>query len=251
MKNSATKPVLPAPTDRPHIHARHPDPGKRTVSALTVRDDTAELLLYDDIGEFWGMGTSAESVIDQLGELDDSIKNLTVRINSPGGDVFDGAAIYNALARQRIPVDVQIDGVAASIASIIAMAGDTITIASNAMMMVHNPWMMSMGDAAVLRSDATLLDQVRSGMTRIYTARTGQPEGVIEAIMDAETWMTAAEAVDQGFADETTEPVGAAARANLADYPYKHVPDGWDEPPAPVVDYRSKVAALAGRIRKR
>ena len=219
-------------------------------SGLQIRDGIAELLIYDDIGEFFGMGVSAEKIVKQLADMGDDAESVTVRINSPGGDVFDGGAIYNALARTRIPVNVQIDGLAASIASVIAMAGDTITMADNAMMMIHNPWMVSMGDADILRADAGVLDQVRDGLVRIYTARTGQPEQLIQDLMAAETWMTATEALEHGFTEEVTDPVGVSNRADLAAFPYHHVPKAWTEPvepPAPAPDMRDRVAALAER----
>jgi ATP-dependent protease ClpP protease subunit len=247
MKNNAAKPVLPAPETHSSFKGA-PQARKNTPpAAITTTGTEAELLIYDDIGEFFGMGISAAGVIDEINSIDSGIKSLTVRLNSPGGDVFDGAAIYNALARLRIPVNVHVDGVAASITSIIAMSGDTITMAANSLMMIHRPWRMSAGDADELRKDANVLDQVQEGMTRIYTARTGQPEAKINDLMAEETWMTADEALALGFSDATTDPVGVAARADLSKYPFKHVPKAWAEPPKQRPDYAARIAALAER----
>ena len=250
MKMNAAKPILPTSSPHSTIAPRPQARRQAPQAAITTAGETAELLIYDDIGEFWGMGIGAESVVKDLSALGDDVKSLTVRINSPGGDVFDGAAIYNALARLRIPVNIEIDGLAASISSIIAMAGDTITMAANAMMMVHNPWMFSMGDAEVLRSDAHVLDQVQAGLVRIYAARTGQQDSIITDLMDAETWMTADEAMAHGFCDETTDPVSIAAHADLARYKFKHVPEAWTDPadpPPPRASYKDRIAALAQR----
>ena len=119
------------------------------------------------------------------------------------------------------------------------------------MMMIHNPWMVSQGDADAHRSDADLLDEVKGGMVRIYSARTGQPESAISTIMDAETWLGADEAIAQGFADDRSEPLNEmAARFDLAEYEYKKVPDAWAHPPPPPrqrVDYKDRIAALVAR----
>lgn len=176
-------------------------------------DKTAELYLYDDIGGGFFGGITAKQVIDDLAELG-SRDQIVVRINSPGGEVFEGWAIYAALKRNPANIRVEIDGIAASIASCIAMAGDEINIADNAMVMIHNPVAMAMGTSQDLRSRADMLDQVRGNMLKTYSERTGNDQARLQAWCDAETWMDATEAVENGFADAKTEALAMAAAAD-------------------------------------
>jgi ATP-dependent Clp protease protease subunit len=159
-----------------------------------------ELILYGDIGFSWySEGITASAVIDWLNSRKG--KSVTVRINSPGGDVFEGIAIYNALVRHDGEVSVFIDALAASAASVIAMAGSKITMAENAMMMIHRAWTYTAGNAADLEREAALLRQIDSSLTATYTTRTGNSAEDIDAMLDAETWLTAAEAQGKGFCD--------------------------------------------------
>lgn len=171
--------------------------------------DEAEIWLYDEVGNSWD-GTTAKMFADDLKELGD-IKTLNVYINSPGGSVFDGTAIYNTLRRHRARKIVHIDGIAASIASVVAMAGDEINIAENGLIMIHDPWGFAMGTADEFRKMADSLDKVRSAILDTYISRTGGEEKQISDWMTAETWFTAQEAVDAGFADSIVEPVEMAA----------------------------------------
>lgn len=154
---------------------------------------------------------------ENIRELLESVtaQSLTVHINSPGGSVFEGLSIHNALREHPAKVRVVIDGLAASIATIIAMAGDTIAMPRNAMLMVHNPWSLSVGDADALRKDAGLLDKVAGQMLEIYRERTGKDAAELSAMMDEERWFTAAEAVEAGFADEILENDATAALARV------------------------------------
>lgn len=158
--------------------------------------DEAELLLYDEIG---GWGTSANQFMNDLRNC--TAKTINLRLNSPGGSVFDGLAIYNALANHPAKVVTHIDGWAASIASVIAMAGDQILIAENAMMMIHKPWSFVIGSADDMRKEADVLDGIQASITAIYAARTGGKTSTITDQVNAETWFTGQEAVDAGFAD--------------------------------------------------
>ncbi len=177
---------------------------------------TGELFLYDDIGESgWGTGIGAKQVADDLKGLG-KIDTLMVRINSPGGSVFDGVAIYNVLARHPARIEVDIDGMALSIASVIAMAGDEIRIAKNAMMMIHDPWTIAMGSADDFRKQADLMDQVKGTLVSTYADRTRQPVEKIAALMSDETWFTAADAVEFGLADIVTEEQKMAAKFDPA-----------------------------------
>lgn len=165
-----------------------------------------EILIYADIGpDYWGDGSSvsAKAIKAQLDTMNDA-GEITVRINSPGGDVFDGFAIYNLLAQHPAKVNVKIDGWAASAASVIAMAGDTVEIAANALMMIHNPYTLAIGDAQAMRKSADLLDQIKASIITTYQNKTGMDEAQIAALMDAETWFDAQGAVEAGLATAIT-----------------------------------------------
>jgi len=207
--------------------------------------NSAELLLYDVVGfDFWsGGGITAKKVVDDLAALA-GVEQLDVRINSPGGDVFDGTAIYNALARFSGKVVVHVDGIAASIASVIAMAGEEIRVAENAMMMVHRPWSHAIGDAPDMRQMADVLDKAWTALLATYSRRTGRRASSIEQLVvdgGGEFWMTAQEAVDEGFADTVTKgekgaqafglsrfarvPARLAATAAKDDTPPRRIPE--------------------------
>ena len=134
------------------------------------------------------------------------VKNVTVHINSPGGDVIAGAEIYSALREHSLngegSVTVIVTGIAASAASIIAMAGDRILMHPVAYMMIHNPWTVAMGDAKELRKAAKVLDVIAEGLVSTYQARTGKDKEELEKMLANETWMSAATCVEEGFADE-------------------------------------------------
>ncbi|WP_254905490.1 head maturation protease, ClpP-related, partial [Pseudomonas aeruginosa] len=167
----------------------------------------AEVLLYDEIG-VWGI-TALQFARDlkAMGDLN----KINLHIHSPGGDVFEGTAIYNLLRNHPASVDVYIDGLAASMASVIAMAGDTIYMPENAMMMVHKPWGIQGGDADDMRRYAELLDKVEDTLVMAYANKTGKSSDDIKALLKEETWMNGREAVAAGFADQLTEPLQAAA----------------------------------------
>ncbi len=157
----------------------------------------AEILLYDEIS-FWGI--SAEAFKRELDSITAPVINL--RINSPGGYVFDALAIYNAVRDHPSRVVSHIDGVAASMASVIALAADEVKMAENAFFMIHNPWSLVIGDSSDLRKEADLLDKVSGSLVMAYEQKTGKSLAEITAWMEAETWFTAAEASEAGFVDE-------------------------------------------------
>ncbi|EJX0512089.1 head maturation protease, ClpP-related [Salmonella enterica] len=173
-------------------------------------DATAEMQLYGYIGE-WDDISSAE-VVKQLKEI--TAKTIVVRINSYGGSVFTAQAILSSLNRHPAHVTVYIDGIAASAATIIAMAGDKIIIPANAMMMIHNPWTFAAGDSEELRSIAEMMDKVRNSILAAYREKTGLSDEKLIELMDAETWLSADEAVELGFADEMEKPMRLAASLN-------------------------------------
>jgi ATP-dependent Clp protease protease subunit len=168
----------------------------------------ADIYFYDVIG--WD-GNTANEVVRRLAALDVDVMN--VRINSPGGLVFEGFAIYNALIAHKATIKVFIDGLAASIASIIAMAGDEITMAENAMMMVHQPSVIVGGTSKKLRQQADVLDQLEENIVNIYVDRTGmKKDDVVAMIADGkETWMNAKDAVEKKFATATGAKLKMAA----------------------------------------
>lgn len=174
---------------------------------MEAKADGAEIFIYDDIGPEWAGMIGAKTVRDALKGIAKDAP-LSVRINSNGGDVFEGVAIYNQLARHEGKVTVDIDGSALSAASIIAMAGDEIRIAENAMMMIHDPWGFAMGGAGDMRSTADLLDKITASLATTYAARTGKPAEDVAALMGAETWFDAKEAVEAKFADTVTPAKG-------------------------------------------
>lgn len=172
----------------------------------------AEVVIYDAIG---GFGLSAKAFTDELKRFA-TVPILQVRINSPGGDVFEGLAIHNALARHPARKVVSIDGLAASIASVVAMAGDEIVMPANAMLMLHEPSAAVVGRAQELRQMADGLDRIRAAMAAIYAGRTGRDPDHVGRLMDAETWLSASEALALGFADRIDPPVRMAARFDLS-----------------------------------
>lgn len=168
-----------------------------------------ELYFYDQFGGSWfSEGITSKGVKDALDAMK-GVARLNVFVNSPGGDVFEGKAIHSLLRRFAeggAKIHVHVDGLAASAASFVAMAGDVITTAPYATWMIHNAWTVAAGGADDFRKLGDLLDDQNSDIAGIYAARTGQPLDKLHALMDAETWMTAQEALDLGFTDEVSEP---------------------------------------------
>ena len=175
-------------------------------------------------------GVTAASFAKELVALGD-ISTITLHLNTPGGSVGDGTAIYNALKNHKATVTVEIDGYALSMGSIIALAGDTIKMSSNALFMIHNPSGIVFGDAEDMRKSANVTDKHKEAMLNTYQARTGIDRNKLSKMMNDETWFTADEALDNGFIDEVTDPVELAASANtqqfMSDLNLKHQPDGF------------------------
>ena len=182
----------------------------------SFRNDTStgsgQLYLYGIIESesWWGDEITPKQFQSDLAALGD-ISQLDVFINSDGGDVFAGQAIHSMLKRHPANVTVYIDGLAASIASVIAMAGNKVVMPRNAMMMVHNPWTWGMGNSQDFRSLADELDKIRESLIAAYQDKSGMTEDDITALLDAETWLTAEEAVSYGLADEIEQSKQVAA----------------------------------------
>ncbi|MEG7877487.1 Clp protease ClpP [Bacillus cereus group sp. Sample62] len=192
-------------------------------------DDTADLYLYVEIAS-WGGGYYAHSAKSFKQELDNmgDINTLNVYINSPGGDVFEGVAIYNMLKRHKAHVNVHVDGLAASIASVIAMAADTIHMPSNAMMMIHNAWLYTAGNSNDLREAADMLDKVNTSIRQSYMQKAGDgiSEEDLTKLMDDETWLTAQECLDYGLCDVVESATEIAASVNKDMFNrYKNTPE--------------------------
>lgn len=177
-------------------------------------DKAAEILIYEDIGEgFWTSGITAQGFLKDLKALGE-IDSLDIRINSNGGSVFDGVAIYNALKRHPATKNVYVDGIAASIASVIAMAGDSITMGEGSFMMIHKASGLAVGNANEMRDLADILEGIDAQLIDIYSNRTGMDSELINKMMDEETWMNASEAIEKKFADSVGEKLKIAARAD-------------------------------------
>ena len=168
-----------------------------------IKNQTAnscEILLYSLITN----GSTAMNIIEQLKGIK-NVKQITLRINSDGGDVFEALSIYNYLKSLDAEVTVYVDGLAASAATIVACSGKVI-MPSNAQMMIHNPFGMVQGDSEEMRAMAEVLDKVKDSIISVYAAKTGQDKKVIAKLMDKETWLSSEEAFELGFCNEVTDP---------------------------------------------
>ncbi len=187
---------------------QHP---KADAGQATVPVHTDEFAIYGDIGvSYWSDYVTASDVRDWL-RTRDSNARLTVRINSPGGDAFEGVAIYNLLRDAPQHVTVKIDGVALSAASIIAMAGNEVRMAENALLMIHDPWTIAMGNAAEMRGTADKLDKVAEALATTYARKTGESSSTMRDLMAAETWFSAAEALASKLVDAVDGAPAASA----------------------------------------
>ncbi len=191
-----------------------------SIKAASTDDNT--ITIYDPIGYDWwtGEGVTAKRISGALRSIGDN--DVVVKINSPGGDVFEGLAIYNLFREHKGKVTVQILGLAASAASFIAMAADEIQIARAGFLMIHNSWTMAAGDRNDIREVADFLEQIDGTLADIYAVRTGDPIEAMRKLMDVETWMGGAAAIEAGFADSllssdaAIEDVGASAPHQVA-----------------------------------
>jgi ATP-dependent Clp protease protease subunit len=203
---------------------------KKFWEVKAAANDVGELYIYGDITSYKWDDTdiTAKDFAEDLKALGD-LKTLNIYLNSLGGSVFQGQAIFSILKRHSAYKNVYIDGIAASIASVIAMAGDTIRMPKNAMIMIHNPWTFVMGNSADLRKEADALDKIRESMIVAYMdkiqGKTTEEELI--DLLDAETWLTAQECFDRGFCDELLEEKQIAASCLDSEMlaKYKNVPD--------------------------
>lgn len=200
----------------------------RDFRVVQAKDDApAEIWLYDAIGGWDGI--LARDFIRELAGID--ADKITLRINSPGGDVFEARAIVAALRDHKAEITARVDGLAASAASYIALAADHVQIVQGAFFMVHNAWSLVIGDKRDMTEMASLLGKVDNSILDDYEEATGQKRDQLQAWMDAETWMTADEAKANGFADEVIDGKAAKAAWNLA--AYANAPAALKEPAQP------------------
>ena len=192
-------------------------------SNFKAKGKTGEIWLYDPIGNsYFGDSMSAKMFQKEVAALG-KVDTINLHINSPGGDVFAGFAIYNQLKAHTADIIVDIDGVAASIASIIAMSGNTIRMAKNAMMMIHNPQGVAIGDEDEMDRVKALLRTVKGNLAQTYVDRTANKQDQVQAWMSDETWFTAEAAVQHGFADQMTESNQVTASFDFSSF--RNVPD--------------------------
>lgn len=213
-------------------------------------EEVAEIRIYDSIG-YWGV--TAADFAAELATV--TAPRILLRVNSAGGDVFDGLAIFNLLRDHPATVETRVDGLAGSIASIIALAGNTVAIAETAFMMIHNPWAFAIGNAADMRAMADTLDKISEPLVKVYTNKTGKPAEEIRGLLDAETWYTGAEAVEAGLADvllelsDATEADSDQAAAAINPAIYVNPPAelaGDTQPAADALELQKRRLALMG-----
>lgn len=193
----------------------------RIVAAKKGDKRVASIDIYESIDPYYGASAKRfRRDLAGLGDLDE----IELHLNSPGGAVFEGFAIYNTLLDHESRVIVRVDGMAASIASVIAMAGDEVHMASNAFLMIHNPWSVAVGDSEDMRRQADLLDSISRQLVAAYQRHSDLEADEIQALMDAETWMDAEEALEKGFATVVDPAMEIAASFDLS--AFDRVPDG-------------------------
>ncbi|MDG3012154.1 peptidase S14 [Rhodococcus sp. D2-41] len=209
----------------------------------TEPDTAAEVFIYDEIDSYWGV--SADSFVRDLARID--APAITVRINSPGGNVFDGIAIMNALRGHSATVTTVVDGLAASAASFIAMAGDQVVMSRNAEMMIHDASGALSGNAKAMQEMADNLERVSNNIASIYAERAGGTVEQWRAAMHAETWFSDQEAVDAGLADRVETPSGTADAVVSASFDlsiFNHA--GRTQAPAPAIIAAHTLSAERG-----
>lgn len=214
------------------------------------KDNGIEVSIYDVIDPWFGVSAAAfKAAIAGAGDAP-----LTVRINSPGGDVFDGRAIANLIAQHPGPTHCIVDGLAASSASTVAVAGNKLSMSAGSMLMVHNAWVMAMDNAAGLRATADVLDKVDAQIATSYAAKAKCSVEDALAWMAAETWFTAEEAVAAGLADEALAAEAKMKNFNLA--AFDRAPQALIDriaasiaQPEPPVDFAAMRAAAERRLR--
>ena len=174
---------------------------------------SADVYIFDEIGTF---GLTAQSFIEEIKSYKDT--PMSLHINCVGGDVFEGMAIYNVLKKRTAKTTVYIEGIAASMGSVIALAGDEVIMAENSLFMIHNAWGGAMGEATEIRKTAALLDKISGEIADIYTKKTNLPYNRVKEMMDEETWLSADEAYSLGFIDSISDAIKVAAKYDVSKF---------------------------------
>ena len=174
---------------------------------------SADVYIFDEIGTF---GLTAQSFIEEIKSYKDT--PMSLHINCVGGDVFEGMAIYNVLKKRTARTTVYIEGIAASMGSVIALAGDEVVMAENSLFMIHNAWGGAMGEATEIRKTAALLDKISGEIADIYTKKTNLPYNKVKEMMDEETWLSADEAFNLGFIDSISDAIKVAAKYDVSKF---------------------------------
>ena len=176
-------------------------------------DSVVDIYLFDEIGAY---GITAQDFINEIKEYKDTSINL--RINCIGGDVFDGMAIYNIIKKRNSKTTAYIEGIAASMGSVIALAADEVVMAENSLFMIHNAWGGAMGEAEDMRKTASVLEKISGEIANIYQKKTRLLYDRITSMMDEETWLNAKEAYDLGFIDTISDSIKVAAKYDVSKF---------------------------------
>ncbi len=177
-------------------------------------DQTAHVYLYDTIGGYWGI--EAEAFIKELNNI--KTPNITLHINCPGGDVFDGRAMATAIKQHASQITAQVDGLCASAATFLSTACHSVSMAEGAFYMIHEGWTLAVGNKRDLQKTATLLEKVDASILNDYEKKTGQDRQQLQAWVEGETWFSAEEAKENGFADSIIEEQSVENHWNLSAY---------------------------------
>lgn len=214
---------------------------------IKMNGKVAEILFYGTIGgSFEGItAKDFNAALRSVGKVAD----IFMRMNSEGGDVFEGMAMYNILRRQNARITVDIDSVAASAASLVAMAANVIRMPLNATMMIHDPWGMAIGTADEMRASADTLEMLKAMFVETYSGRSGQEPKVVSKMMADETWMNGSTAKELGFADEVISERRVAAAVTVPSGWYKNTPRellGARQVPTAISEYRERLKSMNG-----
>tara|TARA_R110002020_G_scaffold213148_1_gene419858 strand:- start:167 stop:1156 length:990 start_codon:yes stop_codon:yes gene_type:complete len=175
--------------------------------------EIVDVYIFDEIGTF---GINAQSFIEEIKAHKNQPMNL--HLNCVGGDVFEGMAIYNVIKKRKAKTTVYIEGIAASMGSVIALAADEVIMAENSLFMIHNAFGGAMGEAKEMRKTAAVLDKISNEIADIYTKKTNLPFGKIKEMMDEETWLNADEAFELGFIDSISDAIKVAAKYDISKF---------------------------------
>ena len=176
-------------------------------------DGVVDIYIFDEIGAY---GLNAQSFIDEIKPYKNS--PLNIHINCVGGDVFDGMAIYNIIKKRTAKTTAYIEGIAASMGSVIALAADNVVMAENSLFMIHNAWGGAMGEAKEMKKTAKLLDKISGEIADIYVKKTKLPYNKVEEMMDEETWLNAEEAYELGFVDSISDAIKVADKYDVSKF---------------------------------